>query len=479
MSARPNIVLVMTDQQRGDCLGVEGHPVLQTPTMDALADQGVRFSRCYSTCPVCIPARRSLLSGQYPRTHGMVGYQEGVEWNPPATLPGVLRDHGYQTWLVGRSMHQHPVRKRFGYDDMVISGYASAAHPDGDYERWLAREAPAGSGGWFGGGVMHNDWTAHPWPLAEHLHFTNWTVERALEFLDRRDPSCPFFLTVSFIAPHPPLQPPAFYFDRYLRTGVPDPVIGDWAEPPPGVADGGQDRVAPMRVRLTGEAMRSARAAYYGLINHVDDQLRRLLNGITGVDSRTGGNTIVAFTSDHGEMLGDHYQWRKQRALEASARVPFLLRAPARFGLRPQSVVDQPCSLEDLMPTLLEMAGVPVPASVEGRSVLPLMRGEAVRWRHHLHVECAAEHQAVTDGREKFIWEPRTGRELFFDLTRDPAECHNLAGDAESAARVARWRECLVAELADRPEGFVRRGKLVAGRPYGALIPPRRGARAR
>src|SRR5690625_2466162 len=105
---RPNILLIMTDQQRGDCLSLAGHPCLLTPNMDAIGAAGAHFRRAYSTCPVCIPARRSLMSGQHPATNGMVGYKDFQEWNPPATLPGALRDAGYQTGLVWRNMHLHP-----------------------------------------------------------------------------------------------------------------------------------------------------------------------------------------------------------------------------------------------------------------------------------------------------------------------------------------------------------------------------------
>ena len=199
MDSRPNFLLIMSDQHRGDCLSIERHPVLLTPNMDSIGGAGVRFTRCYSPCPSCIAARRSLLSGQEPATTGMVGYRDGVEWEAPTTLPGALRNAGYQTYLVGRSMHQFPPRKRYGYDEMEVNCHMGAS----DHDDWLAQAGPQDSGGWFGGGVMHNDWTARPWHLDDHLHFTNWTVTRALRFLQRRDPSCPFFLTVSFIAPLP------------------------------------------------------------------------------------------------------------------------------------------------------------------------------------------------------------------------------------------------------------------------------------
>lgn len=460
--SQPNILLIHTEHHRGDCLGCEGHPVLLTPTMDNIARQGVRFSRFYSACPTCISARRSILRGQSPQTHGMVGYADGLEWGGVPTLPGVLRDNGYQTYHIGRSLHQHPARKCHGFEWM---------EQNEDYHEWLHDHSPThGINDWFGGGVCNNDWTVHPWHLDEGLHMTNWTVERALRFMARRDPSRPFFLSLGFIAAHPPFQPPAFYFERYLRTGVPEPWIGDWASPPvPGEEDR-DDYPSTHRIDLPSEALLSMRAAFYGLLNHVDDQLRRLINPVHGLRHRR--DTIIILTSDHGEMLGDHYRFRKSVAYEGSARVPFLLSAPPRFGVDPGGVIDAPASHADIMPTLLDMLGLPIPQTVDGLSLYPLMRGEPARhWREALHIEHAPHHQSLTDGREKYIWWPGTGAEHLFDLTTDPHELHDLAADAGAASRVAAWRERLIARLRNRPEGFVRDGQLVPGRPYGAMIP--------
>ena len=460
---RPNILFIMTDQQRGDCLSIAGHPCLLTPNMDSIAGSGVRFSRAYVTCPSCVPARRSLMSGQHPPTTGMVGYQDGVEWeHPPPTLPGVLRDAGYQTALVGRSMHLHPPRKRYGFEEMIQHGWES------DYHKWMLEHDPTAEGGHFGSGVMHNDWTARPWHLAETLHNTNWTVNQAMRWLERRDPSQPFFLCVSFIAPHPPLVPPQFYFDRYLRLPQPEPFIGDWATPP--ADEGLGDDVSSGRVHLTGERLRAARAGYYGLINHVDDQIRRLLNPVNGIQRMTGGNTVVIFTSDHGEMLGDHHLFRKQWSYEASANIPMLCSAPPRFELKRRSVVDAPVCLEDIMPTCLDFAGVDIPDTVEGRSMLPWMRGETPSWREYLHIEHAGHHQTVTDGRQKFIWLTGDGREQFFDLENDPNEMRNLIDDTDWQPRINEWRARLVSELTGREEGFVQDGALVPGRPYKAAM---------
>lgn len=459
---RPNFLVIMTDQQRGDCLGLEGHPVLLTPSMDQIGASGVHFTRAYSTSPTCIAARRSFLSGQFPATHGMVGYRDWVDWDPPATLPQVLTDNGYHTFLAGRSMHQHPSRRRYGFNHMVIHSW------DSDYNDWLVSRQPPGSAGPYGGGVMHNDWTARPWHMPEGLHPTNWTVNTALEFLRKRDPAAPFFLVTSFVAPHPPLNPPAFYMERYLRMDLPPPMIGDWAVPPPngGVGDG----PSPERVDLKGEALRSARAGYYGLINHVDDQIRRLLNPVDGVDVWTQNNTVVLFTSDHGEMLGDHYLWRKAQPYEPSARIPLLIRAPERFGLRRNSRVDLPVALEDIMPTVLDMAGIPVPPSVEGKSLLPLMRGKPGPWRDFLHIEHAPLHHTLTDGREKYIWFAADGREQFFRLSDDPQERRNLVAVPGEQDRITHWRTLLIQELKNRPEGFSDGRKLIPGRPYPPVL---------
>lgn len=458
MKQKPNIILIITEQHRGDCLSIDGHPVLLTPNMDHIAGAGARFSRAYTSCPTCIAARRSILSGQYPDTHGMVGYHDHIEWpHAPVTLPGALAAAGYHTYHAGRDMHQTPRRKRFGFQHMRILD---------DYFRELDEKIPD-AGGWRGSGIMNNDYTAYPWPHADYLHHTNWTVSEGLRFLRDRDPSCPFFLNLSFLAAHPPLQPPAAYFERYLRTGVPEPYLGDWATPPANKGMGLD--VGSQPVQLTGEKLLSARAGYYGLINHLDDQIRRILNPFTGdVDL---SNTIVLFTSDHGEMLGDHYRWHKMMPYEGSARIPFLLQAPARYGITPGTVLDEVVCLEDIMPTLLDMADVPVPDTVEGHSLLPMMQGRGGKVRDRLHIEHAPAHHCLTDGRRKYIWLVADGREQFFDLEADPHELVNLTDHPERQDEIASWRKELVDELKGRPEGFSDGEKLIPGCSYSAVLP--------
>jgi arylsulfatase A-like enzyme len=143
-----------------------------------------------------------------------------------------------------------------------------------------------------------------------------------------------------------------------------------------------------------------------------------------------------------------------------------LIRFPAALGVPRGQVLDEPVCLEDLMPTLLEAAGVPVPETVEGRSMLPLMRGEDPPWREHLHIECAPLHHTLTDGREKYIWFAADGREQFFRLTDDPTECHDLAERPGERERIAGWRQRMIEELKGREEGFTDGNALMPGQPY-------------
>jgi arylsulfatase A-like enzyme len=467
MGTLPNILFIMTDQQRGDCLGMEHHPVLLTPNMDNIAGNGARFTRCYSTCPVCVPARRSLLTGQYPATHGFVSNVDGIEWDAP-TLPGELKKAGYHTYLVGRDMHQYPYRKRHGFDHMVTID---------DYSEWLEKKAPEiysrkssrYSSMYQTSGVMHNDWTARPWHMEEEYHLTNWTINEALKFLDRRDPSGPFFLMLSFLVPHPPLTPPAFYMERYLRQELPMPYIGEWALPPEN--DGRGLDAGAMHVNLQGEALKSCRAAYYGLINHLDDQLRRVINPVTGINLVKDRETIIIFTSDHGEMLGDHYLYRKKMPYEGSMRIPLLIRAPEQYGIQKGMVIDQAVSLEDIFPTIMDMVDLEIPDTVEGRSLLPLCRGESGWHRDHLHSECSPNYHCLTDGTVKYIWFVQTGQEQFFDLKHDPHEYHDLSDSPDYSQVIEKWRGLLIRKLRDRPEGFSDGGRLIPGNPYKAVIP--------
>src|SRR5262245_58687158 len=163
MPTRPNILLILTDQQRGDSLGIAGHPVLQTPNMDCLGGTGTHFRRGYSESPTCIPARRTIMSGQAPAVHGMVGMIGGIQWDPPHTLAGDLSGAGYQTEMIGK-LHLWPARKRYGFQHMQLAD--STRGSSNDYLRWL--DGPWPKDRWaMAHGVSPNGWIGRPSHLAE------------------------------------------------------------------------------------------------------------------------------------------------------------------------------------------------------------------------------------------------------------------------------------------------------------------------
>ena len=398
---------------------------------------------------------------------GLMAWGEHQGWSFLTDKPSAPRAHHefYRPWVLAshttalapEAMHRLAV----GLWEHQIGDHATGAFSRHARLIWDPAQRSGGRGAEFprhGGFYIElwaRDYQRTGSPLMLHA------IEVLLQsFLDRRDPTRPYCLVVSFWASHPPLIPPAFYLERYLRTGVPDPVIGDWATPP---RDGGIGLgVDSWDVDLAGEALLSARAGYYGLLNHLDDQIRRLTNG-----RRSGvslDDTVIVYTADHGEMLGDHYCWGKRIPYQGSVHIPFLVRTPASWGYPRGQTLSNPICLEDVMPTLLELAGVPIPDTVEGDSLAPLLRGESTPWREFVHIECAPLHQTLTDGKEKFVWFTADGREQFFRLSEDPDECHDLIDRPQEAERIAHWRRLLIGQLTGREEGFTDGERLIAGR---------------
>ncbi len=335
--------------------------------------------------------------------------------------------------------------------------------PDSEYRRWFALQSPEDVTP-DDHGVMYNSWHARPWHTDERLHPTAWTMWRSLEFLRRRDRNRPFFLNISFARPHSPYVPPAWYFNLYYDRTTPPPVVGDWAAR----HDNPQTAADPnaWQGKMSPEDIHRARSGYLGEISFIDSQLGRLFHHFEREDPEELAYTWIVFISDHGDMQGDHHLWRKTYPYEGSARIPFLIVPPLRgdFPLvasRPPACVE----LRDLMPTLLEIAGIPLPPTVEGVSLLPVLRGERSQVRpfiHGEHLACyspSTEMQYLTDGRRKYIWFSRTDEEQFFDLEQDPDECRNLAADPTRQEEIALWRTRLTQILEERGCGWTKDGR--------------------
>lgn len=473
MGTRPNILLITTDQQRGDCLGCAGHPAVETPYLDQLAMQGARFNRAYSAVPSCIPTRAALMTGMDQWNHGrleMTG-NDPLDW--PTTLPAEFARAGYHTQAVGK-MHFIPQRRLYGFHNMVLdeSGRRQAPHFISDYHAWFEKNKQ-GAYNYNDYAIDWNSWMARPSHLPEHLHPSHWTAQEGINFLQRRDPTSPFFMWLSFARPHSPYDAPQSYWDMYVdNPNIPKAAIGDWA----GEFDRRVDDVNAPRTRRTDREIHRARAGYYGNITFIDHQIGRLLTEYQRLDPQGFKNTFILFTSDHGDMMGDHHHWRKTYGYEGSARVPFLIKYPDNWEVPRGQVLEQPIELRDVMPTLLDAAGLPIPASCDGQSVLQITRDEGP-WREYVygeHTTCyTAEYgmQYITDGREKFIWFHHTGREQFFHLADDPDECRELSKDPHWQERIALWRRRLaeINELRGDPRGSD--GKLVVQERAISLTP--------
>ena len=480
---RPNILFLMTDQHRADCIGSDGNRVIHTPNIDRIGNEGVRFSRAYSSTPTCTPARTALLTGLSPWHHGMLGMTLMAE-QYPLEKPRALRQAGYYTMTIGKQ-HFAPMRNGHGYHRMVLDEHCpcgngpqalAAAEKRGiversDYDSWFLSEAPAldphATGLWW------NDYPSRPYVLPERLHPTTWTGDTAVNFLKSYEGPEPFFLKVSFIRPHSPYDPPARFMDRYKDAALPEAAVGKWAaryEKP------NSDRTDIWRGQLSAETIRKSRQGYYGCISQVDEQVGRILETL----EKRGmlEDTLIVFTSDHGDMTGDQNLWRKSYAYEPSARVPMLMRWPkGLIAAERGQVMENPVELRDLLPTFLDAAGATVEAKMDGRSLLGLVRTKGEGWREFIDLEhdvcySPANHwNALTDGNWKYIFHALDGEEQLFHIAADREELLDLAGDAAHSAELRKWRNRLVTHFEERGEPFLKGGKL-ALRPKSQMTSP-------
>ncbi|WP_182201739.1 arylsulfatase [Paraliobacillus salinarum] len=474
---KPNILLLMVDQMRFDCLSILDHPVVETPNLDELAQKGVTFSNAYSATPTCVPARAAVLTGMSQESHGRVGYEDKVPWNYEHTLPGELANNGYHTQAVGK-MHVYPTRKLMGFHNITLhDGYmhynrfknevktTETFEYCDDYLNWFRDKKGAAYDITDLGLDCNSSTMARPWELEEKYHPTNWTVQQSIDFLRKRDPSKPFFLKTSFVRPHPPFDPPKYFFDQYLNNDIDDPYVGEWAE----LADQLNEGLMPTTKKgdVPAARLRRARAAYYALISHIDFEIGRLINAMQ--EYGVLENTVILFTSDHGELLGDHNRFAKALPYEGSAHVPFILNDPGNvLGVKQGSTIDQAVELRDIMPTLLDIAGIKIPESVDGKTLLPLLVDEhaslAREFIHGEHTYGVESYHYVTNGKEKYIWFSQTGVEQYFNLEQDPYELKNEWNNPIYQTRIERLKQFLIEQLTGREEGYTDGTQLIVGK---------------
>lgn len=472
---KPNVLLIMVDQMRADCLSMLDHPVVDTPNLDQLARQGALFKNTYAATPSCVPARASVLTGMSQASTGRVGYEDKVPWNYEYTMPGEFAKAGYHTQCIGK-MHTYPTRNLCGFHNVVLhDGYmhynrfknatkmVESFEQTDDYLPWLRERAGSHVDLTDLGLDCNASTVARPWELPEELHPTNWVTTQSIDFLRRRDPTKPFFLKMSFVRPHPPFDPPQVFYDMYRDLDIPVNPIGDWAK----TNDPEKSGFNPVTDRgiVPKRRLKQAQAAYYALITHIDYQIGRFLMAMQEYD--VYDDTIILFASDHGELLGDHHLFRKSLPYEGSAKVPLILADPGNYLNAGRNIqLSQVSELKDIMPTLLDVANIDIPPTVEGDSLLPLWKQQGVLWRDYIHGEHEYGEESfhyMTNGKEKYIWFSQTGDEQFFDLVNDPQELMNVVEEEKFLTRVEWLRNQLVNELTGREEGYTDGKQLIVG----------------
>ena len=457
MTKHPNIVFIVTDQQRIDTIGALGCPWMDTPNLDRLVNEGTAFEQMYVTSPSCSPSRASLFSGTYPHTNGV--FRNDERW--VYSWVGLLKQSGYRTVNVGK-MHTWPVEGAFGYDERHVTENKDRAHPNLPFylDTWdkafwargvekptrvTQREMPD----------YAERLGCYVWDAPEDLHADNFVPEMACMWLDRYKGDEPFFLQIGIPGPHPPYDPTAEYLAKYEgRDDLPEPIRYDFDTQPGPMRelrrqhlDNDHDAVVHLP-DPTAEQMRLQRAHYYANVSMIDTQVGNILDAL----ERRGvlEDTIIIFTSDHGDCLNDHGHSQKWNMFEATVRVPAIVWGRGIPAMRRDELV----ALFDWGPTILEWAGVTPPTWMEAQSLNPLMAGED-QPRDRVFAEHAND--AILTGTSYMTMIRRGDWKLvhfvdspegqLFDLASDPEERTNLWEDPAQAERkeslihdILRWR---------------------------------------
>ncbi len=430
---QPNILYIMTDQFNADCMG-NANPMLITPNLDLLAKQGVKLNRAYCNSPICAPSRISFITGQYPRSHGIMGndtYELDIENNN--TLPAVFRRSGYQTALVGKS---HMIKKwdENGFEYIRYCDFCDCDpnEPFNNhyykylFDHHLADDFDLGSG--------RSNYSKGNYSKIPYMHSVEaWTGNTTLDFLQSRDINRPFFLQMSFQRPHEPLSVAA---DKGLlydveKISIPESAKDYFKSGFKSKTDFFKKYAAEPGsgypyVPLDERDLKRQLAFYYTLITLIDEQIGRVIEALK--QSGEFENTIIVFTADHGDFAGQHGLTLKNRGIfEAIHRIPFLIKYP---GSPTNFQVDGIVESVDLFPTLCELCNIEVPKCVDGVSFVPVINGENMGKAYSV---CEFDFpiytnrvNAIRTRQYRMVYYGKDQQGELYDTAKDPMELHNL-----------------------------------------------------
>jgi arylsulfatase A-like enzyme len=460
---RPNILLLYTDQQRWDALGVNGNQDIKTPNLDQLAREGLNCDHVFVQNPVCMPSRISMLSGLYPSTLGIL--RNGVPVpEDTVVLPHLLHNYGYHSANIGK-LHFLPHANRdhrdphpgYGFDHLEISD-EPGCYEDA-YRAWVQRKAPEEMDDISVGlppatevwqeTMQIDDGIRHPGerfpkraiPFASRSDLTHsaFVAEQTMAYL-RRHRSEPFFCIAGFYSPHSPWVAPQEFIDLYDPQELTLPQYPEEID------------ARRSETYFSDRELRAARQGYYAMVSEVDAQVGRVLDCLDNL--KLSENTIVIFTSDHGEWLGEHLRYGKGHpGHDCIGRVPFIFHWP-RGLVDPGRTVHATIEAVDVVPTLLECAGIPTPCHLQGRSFLPLIEDQSDQARASALTEGQGWKTLRTD-RFRYVIEA-DGSETLYDLWQDPGGYHDVTIDSAYAGTLAEARRELLRRLIDRERPIPR-----------------------
>ena len=441
---KPNILFITTDQQRPE-LGVTGHPCLRTPHLDMLSKEGIIFNRAYTDCPVCIPARTTMITGIQSHKYGKPEYCEEYRINRGREkfLGSLMTKAGYQTRLIGKTHWHTEPDFRAGFETVF-----NEAFKENEHIRKYGHIQSTGIGA--------NELSPTLSNCPEEMQDPNWCIGKSIDFLDReRESSQPFFLWTSIIRPHPSNAAREPYYSMYNNEDIPEPVFPEWSKEGNCPYAVEFIRAGNAHAHMTKKAKRKARGVYYGMITQIDHQLGRLFGALT----RHGlwDNTIVIFTTDHGEHLFDYGTCFKGTFLEPSARLPFIARFPKNMKTNRGNSSDALIELADLLPTFCEIADIDTPEDITGKSIMPLVYGNKNSVHDFIHGQIENSHMFHNE-QYKYLYFADDGAELLFDKSSDKMDEFNLAGDE---TLIEPLRKAFIKHLESENHKHIKSGKLL------------------
>ena len=414
---RPNILLIMTDQQRWDTIKAAGAEFMHTPHMDRLAAGGRLYKNAYSPNPICMPARHNLLTGLPARYHGYPDNCWGFGMPPGLpTFPEILSDNGYETRTIGKN-HFYPPRRHNGYLNMELMQEVPAFREQDDYLIYLKEQGLGHIKNIHG---VRNLLYMVPQQsqIPDEHHGTTWVADRAIDFIDTNKGRHPWMLKLGWIAPHPPFDVPPEYADLYKDADLPEAYESETETSPLAEEN-----------KLLGDIpdksyLRRMRELYYAAVSHIDSNLGRIIESLE--ESGQLDNTMIILTSDHGEMLGDHGTYQKWLPYDSCSKIPMIIHFPGR--VKAGMINDELVDLNDLYPTILDAAELDYPGDHElpGES---LISETAEKDREYQYVEYSTGNRrwiSLRDKQYKYNYYFGGGREELFNLKNDPGECRNL-----------------------------------------------------